>query len=91
MIASNAYHSFTTVNTAEYIGTNNGVKAAIAHGTEDLGIVGDSRLAIQQSLGVIACRKESLMALLNIHKEFTAKFWSAKYLHVMREYNAAAD
>ncbi|KAG3185798.1 hypothetical protein C6341_g4243 [Phytophthora cactorum] len=70
---------------------NNGVKAAIAHGAEDLVIVGDSRLVIQQSLGVIACRKESLLTLLNIHKEFTAQLRSVKYLHVVREYNAAAD
>ncbi|ETP03561.1 hypothetical protein F441_19491 [Phytophthora nicotianae CJ01A1] len=52
---------------------------------------GDSRLAIQQSLGVIACRKESLMALLNTHKELTVKLRSVKYLHVVREYYAAAD
>ncbi|KAG3007791.1 hypothetical protein PC123_g7056 [Phytophthora cactorum] len=69
----------------------NGVKAAIVHGAEDLVIVGDSRLAIQQSLGVIACRKESLLTLLNIHKELTAQLRSVKYLHVVREYNAAAD
>ncbi|KAG2914562.1 hypothetical protein PC117_g18266 [Phytophthora cactorum] len=70
---------------------NNSVKAAIAHGAEDLVIVGDSRLAIQQSLGVIACRKESLLTLLNIHKELTAQLRSVKYLHVVREYNATAD
>ncbi|ETO62475.1 hypothetical protein F444_19621 [Phytophthora nicotianae P1976] len=65
--------------------------AALAHGAEELVIVGDSRLAIQQSLGVIACRKESLMALLNTHKELTVKLRSVKYLHVVREYYAAAD
>ncbi|ETI38116.1 hypothetical protein F443_16071, partial [Phytophthora nicotianae P1569] len=76
---------------SENTGMNNGVKAALAHGAEELVIVGDSRLAIQQSLGVIACRKESLMALLNTHKELTLKLRSVKYLHVVREYNAAAD
>ncbi|KAG3233235.1 hypothetical protein PI124_g21689 [Phytophthora idaei] len=91
VIAANAYLPSTTVNVAEYTGMNNGVKAAIAHGAEDLVIVGDSRLAIQQSLGVIACRKESLLTLLNIHKELTAQLRSVKYLHVVREYNAAAD
>ncbi|KAG2774771.1 hypothetical protein PC129_g22083 [Phytophthora cactorum] len=70
---------------------NNGVKAAVAYGAEDLVIVGDSRLAIQQSLGVIACRKESVLTLLNIDKELTAQLRSVKYLHVVREYNAAAD
>ncbi|KAG3062811.1 hypothetical protein PI124_g22595 [Phytophthora idaei] len=91
VIAANAYLPSTTVNVAEYTGMNNGVKAAIAHGAEDLVIVGDSRLAIQQSLGVIACRKESLLTLLNIHKELTAQLRSVKYLHVVREYNTAAD
>ncbi|POM57350.1 Hypothetical protein PHPALM_38147, partial [Phytophthora palmivora] len=56
-----------------------------------LAIVGDSRLAIQQSLGVIACLKESLLTQLNHHRELTAKFQSVKYLHVVREFNAAAD
>ncbi|KAE8956077.1 hypothetical protein PR001_g31862, partial [Phytophthora rubi] len=76
---------------AEYMGMTNGVLAALEHGAEDLVIVGDSRLAIQQSLGVIACRKESLMTQLSRHKEITAKLKSVKYLHVLREYNAAAD
>ncbi|KAE9268630.1 hypothetical protein PR003_g31381 [Phytophthora rubi] len=76
---------------AEYTGMNNGVAAALAHGAEDLVIVGHSRLAIQQSLGVIACRKESLIAQLNRHKELTAKLRSVKYLHAIREFNAAAD
>ncbi|KAG3203336.1 hypothetical protein PC129_g22924 [Phytophthora cactorum] len=44
VIAANAYLPSTTVNVAEYTGMNNGVKAAIAHGAEDLVIVGDSRL-----------------------------------------------
>ncbi|KAG6943755.1 hypothetical protein JG688_00017449, partial [Phytophthora aleatoria] len=58
---------------------------------DDLIIVGDSRLAIQQSLGVIACRKETLQTQLNHHNELTAKLRSARYLHVVRDYNTAAD
>ncbi|GMF34800.1 unnamed protein product [Phytophthora fragariaefolia] len=54
-------------------------------------IVGDSRLAIQQSLGVIACLKVSLLTQLNIHRELVARFQSVRYLHVTREYNASAD
>ncbi|OWY98740.1 hypothetical protein PHMEG_00030424 [Phytophthora megakarya] len=34
---------------------------------------------------------ESLVALLNRHRELTAKLKSVRYLHVVREYNAAAD
>ncbi|OWY95449.1 LOW QUALITY PROTEIN: hypothetical protein PHMEG_00034541, partial [Phytophthora megakarya] len=44
-----------------------------------------------QSLGVIACRKDSLKTLLNRHRELVAKLKSIRYLHVAREYNAATD
>ncbi|OWZ10178.1 hypothetical protein PHMEG_00017017 [Phytophthora megakarya] len=57
--------------------------------TEDMGVV--HALAIQQSLGLIACRKETLMTQLNYHKELTSKLKSVKYLHILREFNAAAD
>ncbi|GMF14864.1 unnamed protein product [Phytophthora fragariaefolia] len=57
----------------------------------DLVVVGDSRLSIQQSLGVIACLKESLLTQLNIHRELVARFQSVRYLHVTREYNSSAD
>ncbi|GMF63436.1 unnamed protein product [Phytophthora fragariaefolia] len=70
---------------------NNGVRSAIEHGVTDLIIVGDSRLAIQQSMGVIACRKETLQLKLSQHKELTAQLKSTRYLHVVRAYNAAAD
>ncbi|OWY98148.1 hypothetical protein PHMEG_00031156 [Phytophthora megakarya] len=88
VIAASAYLEQTTVNMAEYSGMNHGMIAALEHGAEDLVIVGDSRLAIQQSLGVIACRKDSLMTLLNRHRELVAKLKSVRYLHVVREYNA---
>ncbi|KAE9268092.1 hypothetical protein PF001_g29802 [Phytophthora fragariae] len=91
VIAASAYLEATTVNLAEYAGMNNGVSAALGLAITDLVIVGDSRLAIQQSLGVIACRKETLMAQLNHHRELVAKLRSVKYLHAIREFNAAAD
>ncbi|OWZ13550.1 hypothetical protein PHMEG_00013107 [Phytophthora megakarya] len=91
VIAASAYLEQTTVNMAEYSGMNHGVIAALELGAEDLVIVGDSRLAIQQSLGVIACRKDSLITLRTRHRELVAKLKSVRYLHVMREYNAAAD
>ncbi|POM57812.1 Hypothetical protein PHPALM_37627 [Phytophthora palmivora] len=90
-IAASAYLSSTTVNLAEYTGMNNGVKAAIDRGVTDLVIVGDSRLAIQKSMGVIACKKETLQVELARHKELTKKLNSVKYLHVIRLYNSAAD
>ncbi|POM73445.1 Reverse transcriptase [Phytophthora palmivora] len=70
-IAESAYLSSTTVNLAEYTGMNNGVKATIDRDVTDLVIVGDSRLAIQQSMGVIACTKETLQVELARHKELT--------------------
>ncbi|POM77310.1 LOW QUALITY PROTEIN: Hypothetical protein PHPALM_5323 [Phytophthora palmivora] len=90
-IAASAYLSSTTVNLAEYTEMNNGVKAAIDRGVTDLVIVGDSRLAIQQSMGVIACKKETLQVELARHKELTKNLNSVKYLHVIRLYNSAAD
>ncbi|GMF66219.1 unnamed protein product [Phytophthora lilii] len=69
---------------------NNGVKAALDHVEINL-IVGDSRLAIQQYMGVIACRKETLQVQLMRHKELTAKLNSVGYLHAVRAYNASAD
>ncbi|GMF58203.1 unnamed protein product [Phytophthora fragariaefolia] len=91
VIAASAYLPSTTVNSAEYIGMNNGVKSAIEHEVTNLIIVGDSRLAIQQSMGVIACRKETLQLKLSQHKEITAQLKSTRYLHVVRAYNAVAD
>ncbi|OWY99364.1 hypothetical protein PHMEG_00029637 [Phytophthora megakarya] len=91
VIAASACLEQTTVNMAEYSGMNHGVIAALEHGAEGLVIVEDSRLTIQQSLGVIACRKDSLKTLLNRHRELVAKLKSIRYLHVAREYNAAAD
>ncbi|GMG18533.1 unnamed protein product [Phytophthora fragariaefolia] len=91
VIAASPYLETTTVNLAEYTGMNNDVLAALELGADNLIIVGDSRLAIQQSLGVIACREESLMTMLNRHRELTARLRSVKYLHVVRECNAAAD
>ncbi|OWY92559.1 LOW QUALITY PROTEIN: hypothetical protein PHMEG_00038394 [Phytophthora megakarya] len=52
--AASAYLEATTVNLDEYSGMNNSVQAAQDIDATDLVIIGDSRLAIQQSLGVVA-------------------------------------
>ena len=57
----------------------------------ELIIVGDSRIAIQQCMGVIACKKDSLQVMLVRHNELVAQFNSVRYLNVIRCYNAAAD
>ncbi|GMF52945.1 unnamed protein product [Phytophthora fragariaefolia] len=90
-IAASAYLESTTVNQAEYMGMNEGIRAAHAYGVTNLVVVGDLRLAIQQSLGVIACLKESHLIQLNINRELVARFQSVRYLHVTREYNSSAD
>ncbi|GMF47804.1 unnamed protein product [Phytophthora fragariaefolia] len=46
-IAASAYLESTTVNQAEYMDMNEGLRAAQAYGVTDLVVVGDSRLAIQ--------------------------------------------
>ncbi|KAE8887068.1 hypothetical protein PF003_g28876 [Phytophthora fragariae] len=82
-IAASAHLSSTTVNIAEYTGMNHGVAAALDRGITNLIIVGDSRLAIQQSMG--------LQVELARHKALTKQLGSTRYLHVLRTYNAAAD
>ncbi|GMF52772.1 unnamed protein product [Phytophthora fragariaefolia] len=70
---------------------NNGVVTALKRGVSDLIIVGDSRLAIQQSMGVITCKKDALQDELARHKELTKKLKSVHCLHVVRLNNSAAD
>ncbi|KAE8898883.1 hypothetical protein PF001_g25792 [Phytophthora fragariae] len=90
-IAASAHLLSTTVNIAEYTGMNHGVTAALDRGITDLIIVGDSQLAIQQSMGVIACKKDTLQVELARHKTLTKQLSSTRYLHVLRTYNASAD
>ena len=91
MTAASAYLSTTTINLAEYTGMNWGIQAALDHNVTDLIIVVDSRLAIQQSVGLITCKKDSLQVQLAHHKKLVEQFYSVRYLHVMRCYTAAAD
>ncbi|GMF54778.1 unnamed protein product [Phytophthora fragariaefolia] len=65
--------------------------AVLERGLTDLVIVSDSRLAIQQSMGVLACKKEALQLELARHKKLADQLRSVRYLHVLRHYNAAAD
>ena len=70
---------------------NRVTQAALEHKVPDLTFMGDYRLAIQQSMGVIVCKKDSLQVMLSLHNELVAQFNSVRYLHVIRCYNAAAD
>ncbi|GMF63422.1 unnamed protein product [Phytophthora fragariaefolia] len=79
VIAASAHLPSTTVNIAEYTGMNNGVMAALERGLTE------------QSMGVMACKKEALQLELARHKKLTDQLSSVHYLHVLRHYNAAAD
>ena len=46
------------------------MQAALENKVPDLIIVGESRLAIQQFMGVIACKKDSLQTRIARHNEF---------------------
>lgn len=52
---------------------NGGMQATLDRSVSDLIVVGDSRLAIQQYMGVIACRKNSLPISLADHKEIVSR------------------
>ncbi|GMF34610.1 unnamed protein product [Phytophthora fragariaefolia] len=77
-IAASAHLPSTIVNIAEYTGMNNGVVAALQRGVSDLIIVDDSRLAIQQSMGMITDKKVELQVELARHKKLTKKFNSVR-------------
>ena len=70
---------------------NRGAQAALDHPVTDLVIVGDSSLAIQQAMGVIACKHSALQVTLARHRELDKIFKYVRYLHVIRCYNTDAD
>ena len=45
-------------------------KAALDHDMTDLIIVGDSKLSILQSIGVITCKRDSLLVKVAYYKTF---------------------
>ena len=69
VIAASAYLLATTVNLSKYTGMNNGTQGALDNKVPGLIIVGNSRLAIQQAMGVIACKKYFLQLMLARHNE----------------------
>ncbi|EGZ25308.1 hypothetical protein PHYSODRAFT_403398, partial [Phytophthora sojae] len=89
--AANAHLVNTAVDSAECTGLRNGVLAALEHGAEDLVIAGDFRLKIRESLGIRSCGADLLMSPIRSSEKVAARMQSAKYLHVTRDYNAAAN
>ena len=50
----------------------NGTQAALENRMPDLNIGGDSRLAIQQSMEVIACKNDSFQVMLTRRNDLVA-------------------
>ena len=69
MIAASNYLSATTENLAESTVMNYGTQTALDNNVPDFIIVSDSRLATQQSMGVIVCKKDSLQVMLARHNK----------------------
>ncbi|KAE9068258.1 hypothetical protein PF010_g27131 [Phytophthora fragariae] len=91
VIAASANLEDKAVTLVGYTEMRNGVYAALEPKTEALTVAGDSRFAIQQSLGVITCRWMELMTQLNRHRDPTTKLRSVTFLHGERDFNMAAD
>ena len=70
---------------------NRDAQAALDHQVADLIIVGYSRLAIQQAMGVIACKHSALQVELVRHKESATRFNCVHYLHTLRCNSTEAD
>ncbi|KAE9178172.1 hypothetical protein PF002_g28142 [Phytophthora fragariae] len=87
VIAASAYLEDKAVTLVGYTGMRNGVSAALEPKTEALTVAGDSRFAIQQSLGAITCRWVKFMTQLCRHRDMTTKFRSVTYLHGERDFN----
>ena len=59
---------------ADYTGINWGKRAGLDHDLTDLIIVGDPRFTIQQSMGVIARKKNLLQVKLAYYKKLVEQF-----------------
>ncbi|OWZ08109.1 hypothetical protein PHMEG_00019395 [Phytophthora megakarya] len=80
-----------TVNDAEYHGLLKGLEMAIEMRLQYLVAVGDSRIVIQQVQGLINCNQPHLQMHLAKVELLKEKFGSLRLVHMMREYNQAAD
>ena len=80
-----------TNNVAEYKAMLRGIELALAHGADEVEMIGDSELIIRQIEGRYKVKKADLKPLHAEAKELLAKFdrWSVR--HVKREHNADAD
>ena len=80
-----------TNNVAEYKAMLRGIELALAHGADEVEMIGDSELIIRQIEGRYKVKKADLKPLHAEAKEMLAKFdrWTVR--HVKREQNSDAD
>lgn len=80
-----------TNNIAEYNGLIDGLTLAAAHHADSVEMVLDSELVVRQMRGEYKVKNERLAALHRQATALAAAFRRARFTHVPREQNAAAD
>ncbi len=80
-----------TNNVAEYRALLRGIELALAHGADEIELIGDSELIVRQIEGRYKVKNAGMKPLHAKAKELLAKFdkWSIR--HVKRAENAEAD
>jgi ribonuclease HI len=80
-----------TNNVAEYQALLRGLELALAHGADEVELIGDSELVVRQIEGRYKVKNAAMKPLHAKAKEMLAKFdrWSIR--HVKRAQNADAD
>ena len=85
------YLENTTNNQAEYIGLIIGLSKCIQLGIHNLVVKGDSKLVINQSLGIWKTKDSKLIPLNELINIFKKRFNSIDFIHIKRELNKDAD
>jgi ribonuclease HI len=80
-----------TNNVAEYKAMLRGLELALAHGADEVEMIGDSELIIRQIEGRYKVKKADLKPLHAEAKELLGKFANWSVRHVKREQNSDAD
>lgn len=90
-IESVKYLGEATNNVAEYEGLMLGMRMALGYGVDDLQLISDSKLVVEQVLGVWQVKEPRLKILCAEAREMATQFLKCEILHVAREENVAAD
>ncbi|GMF48434.1 unnamed protein product [Phytophthora fragariaefolia] len=79
-----------TTTIAKCTGLSKGIWMAIEHGMTDLIVVGDLKVAVQQSIGATVRRQQRLSESSARQKKCAFRLTSIRYHQVAREYNSSA-